>query len=125
MNLNFWVESNRWEFFSEEADTLQGGTVGLALAGTVGGRPGLFARGCRIVGLFAYAYLPYSGTVSPTRGSKHADQLWLEMFWSNGICGGSALMGGLFWRCFVIAAEAFFLFSPTRSIRGIRGRVVC
>ncbi|EMI47191.1 O-antigen ligase family protein [Rhodopirellula sp. SWK7] len=84
MNLN--LESiSRWEFFSEEADTLQ--SDGRLLHWQDGWRAAkAHLPGGAGVSAYAYAYLPHQ-VVSPSSWFEHADNLWLEMLVETGIVG--------------------------------------
>ncbi|EMI53593.1 O-antigen ligase family protein [Rhodopirellula sallentina] len=84
MNLN--LESvTRWEFFSEEADTLQ--SDGRLLHWQDGWRAAkAHLPGGAGVSAYAYAYLPHQ-VVSPSSWFEHADNLWLEMLVETGLIG--------------------------------------
>jgi len=114
MNLN--LESiNRWEFFSEEADTLQGD--GRLLHWQDGWRAAkAYLPGGAGLSAYAYAYLPYQN-VSPNAWFEHADNLWLEMLVETGVVG-LLVMGGLL--ALLLIALKRLSFSADPLDQGIR-----
>lgn len=84
MNLNLET-LQRWEVFSQEADTLQ--NDGRILHWQDGWRAAkTYLPGGAGISAYAYAYLPYQD-VSPGSWFEHADNLWLETLVETGVIG--------------------------------------